>query len=73
MPSQAQIDANRLNSQKSTGPTSPEGKAAASLNALKSGIHARPPVRHPPRKLNHIPHQLASFRHPRPHPPNSRR
>jgi len=40
MSSQAQINANRLNSQKSTGPTSPEGKAACSLNALKSGIHA---------------------------------
>jgi hypothetical protein len=40
MTSQAQIDANRLNSQESTGPTSPEGKAASSLNALKSGIHA---------------------------------
>src|SRR5471032_932067 len=40
MASQAQIAANRLNSQKSTGPTSPEGKAASSLNALKSGIHA---------------------------------
>ncbi|HXB66914.1 MAG TPA: hypothetical protein VNY05_01620 [Candidatus Acidoferrales bacterium] len=40
MSSQSQIDANRLNSQKSTGPTSPEGKAASSLNALKSGIHA---------------------------------
>src|SRR5450755_1698093 len=40
MSSQAQIDANRLNSKKSTGPTSPEGKAASSLNALKSGIDA---------------------------------
>jgi hypothetical protein len=40
MPTQAQIDANRLNAQKSTGPTSPEGKAASSLNALKSGIDA---------------------------------
>ena len=40
MSSQAQIDANRLNSQKSTGPTSPEGKAVSSLNALKSGIDA---------------------------------
>ena len=40
MTSQAQINANRLNSQKSTGPASPEGKAASSLNALKSGIHA---------------------------------
>src|ERR1700726_2133338 len=41
MPTQAQLNANRLNAQKSTGPTSPEGKAASSLNALKSGIHAR--------------------------------
>jgi hypothetical protein len=40
MSSQAQLDANRLNSQKSTGPTSPEGKAVSSLNALKSGIDA---------------------------------
>jgi hypothetical protein len=41
MASQAQINANRLNSQKSTGPITPEGKAATSLNALKTGIHAR--------------------------------
>ena len=41
MSSQAQIDANRINSQKSTGPTSPAGKAVSSLNALKSGIDAQ--------------------------------
>ncbi len=40
MSTPAQIEANRRNSQKSTGPTSPEGKAASSLNALKTGIHA---------------------------------
>jgi hypothetical protein len=40
MPTEAQINANRLNAQKSTGPTTPEGKAASSLNALKSGIDA---------------------------------
>ena len=40
MPTEAQITANRLNAQKSTGPKSPEGKAASSLNALKSGIDA---------------------------------
>jgi len=40
MPTQAQINANRLNAQKSTGPITPEGKAASSLNALKSGIDA---------------------------------
>jgi len=36
-----QIEANRRNSQKSTGPTSVTGKAASSMNALKSGIHAK--------------------------------
>src|SRR5271169_977087 len=36
-----QIDANRLNAQKSTGPRSVEGKAASSMNALKSGIDAQ--------------------------------
>src|SRR5260370_36592795 len=40
MPTQAQLNANRLNAQKSTGPKSPEGKAISSLNALKSGIDA---------------------------------
>jgi hypothetical protein len=40
MPTEAQINANRLNAQKSTGPKSREGKAASSLNALKSGIDA---------------------------------
>src|SRR5713226_4132119 len=40
MPTEAQINANRLNAQKSTGPMSPEGKARSSLNALKSGIDA---------------------------------
>jgi hypothetical protein len=40
MSSQAQIDANRRNAKKSTGPVSAEGKAACSRNALKSGIYA---------------------------------
>jgi fructose-1,6-bisphosphatase class II len=35
-----QIEANRRNAQKSTGPTTAEGKAISSLNALKSGIDA---------------------------------
>src|ERR1035438_10109586 len=35
-----QIAANRQNAQKSTGPRTPEGKAASSQNAFKSGLHA---------------------------------
>jgi hypothetical protein len=35
-----QIEANRRNSQKSTGPTSDHGKEAVRFNALKSGIDA---------------------------------
>ena len=40
MASPAQIDANRLNSQKSTGPKTDEGKAASSASALKHGLTA---------------------------------
>jgi hypothetical protein len=36
-----QIEANRLNAQKSTGPRSATGKATSSINALKSGIDAK--------------------------------
>jgi hypothetical protein len=35
-----QIESNRRNAAKSTGPRSVEGKAASRLNALKTGIHA---------------------------------
>ena len=41
MSSLRQIEANRLNSRNSTGPRSAEGKAASSMNALKSGIDAQ--------------------------------
>lgn len=41
MASQAQIDANRRNSQKSTGPRFLAGKAVSRFNALKSGINAK--------------------------------
>src|SRR5436305_2360419 len=40
MSSQRQIEANRLNAKKSTGPTTPEGRAAVSLNSLKYGLYA---------------------------------
>src|SRR6266545_2902246 len=39
MSSQRQIDANRPNAQKSTGPSPPEGRAV-SLNSLKYGLYA---------------------------------
>ena len=41
MPTQAQIHANRQNAQKSTGPRTQEGKAAASQNSVKHGLLAR--------------------------------
>src|SRR5690348_17125994 len=39
-----QIEANRRNALKSTGPASPEGKAASRFNALKTGIHVQAQV-----------------------------
>ena len=41
MSSLRQIEANRLNALKSTGPTSAAGKAASSMNAFKTGLHAK--------------------------------
>lgn len=38
MPTQAQIDANRRNAQKSTGPRTAAGKAVVSRNAVKHGL-----------------------------------
>jgi hypothetical protein len=46
MASVAQIQANRSNAQKSTGPRTAEGKAAASQNALKHGLLAEQVVIH---------------------------
>ena len=44
MPSQARIDANRKNAQKSTGPRTHEGKSKVRCNALKDGATARSPI-----------------------------
>jgi hypothetical protein len=44
MASLAQILANRRNAEKSTGPQTPEGKAASSQNAVKHGLLARQDV-----------------------------
>jgi hypothetical protein len=39
-----QIEANRRNAQRSTGPRTEEGKAASRMNALKNGLYANSPV-----------------------------
>ena len=44
MTSQAQVNANRRNSQKSTGPRTQEGKRAVSQNAVTHGLFAREAV-----------------------------
>jgi hypothetical protein len=44
MPSQKQIDANRRNAQKSTGPVTEVGKAVAKYNALRHGMTAESAV-----------------------------
>src|SRR3954463_8590658 len=41
MSSRAQIEANRENAKKSTGPKTPEGRAAVRLNGLKHGLSAQ--------------------------------
>ena len=41
MVSQIQLEANRRNAQLSTGPITPEGKAAVRLNSLRHGLRAR--------------------------------
>jgi hypothetical protein len=41
MSTATQIEANRLNAQASTGPTSAEGKAKSSLNALSHGFYSK--------------------------------
>ena len=38
--SEKQIAANRRNAKKSIGPNTPEGKAVASHNAIKHGLHS---------------------------------
>lgn len=44
MATEAQIQANRLNAQKSTGPRTAEGKAVVAQNAIRHGLWARQAV-----------------------------
>src|SRR5882724_1630583 len=44
MPTQAQLNANRLKAEKSTGPTAPAGKATSSLPARDTGSRTAIPV-----------------------------
>jgi len=44
MATQKQIEANRLNARKSTGPRTTAGKSVSRMNALKTGIDANSQV-----------------------------
>ena len=44
MATQAQIEANRLNAQRSTGPRTPDGKAAIRQNAFRHGFTSSIPL-----------------------------
>jgi hypothetical protein len=41
MATKKQIEANRRNAQKATGPRTPEGKAICCMNGLRNGLHSR--------------------------------
>jgi hypothetical protein len=57
MSTETQINANRLNSQKSTGPRTPDGKAKVSQNAVTHGLTALRPI-----LTNEDPDEYALFR-----------
>jgi hypothetical protein len=60
MPTDSQILANRENAQKSTGPTSPEGKQKVSHNAFQHGLNATTEVlfsHNPPLALDYNNHR----------------
>ena len=67
-----QIEANRRNAQKSTGPASVTGKAASSMNALKTGIHAKSLIL-PSEKLADLEELIEEYyRHHQPASPEAR-
>ncbi len=67
-----QIEANRRNAQKSTGPASVTGKAVSSMNALKTGIHAKSLIL-PTEKLADLEELIEEYyRHHQPASPEAR-
>lgn len=61
MATQSQIEANRRNARRSTGPRSTEGKARSSQNALKHGIRSRAIISSQIELLGEDPEEFASL------------
>src|ERR1017187_3581798 len=67
-----QIEANRRNARKSPGPASVTGKAVSSMNALKTGIHAKSLIL-PTEKLADLEELIEEYcRHHQPVSPEAR-
>src|ERR1019366_2525361 len=67
-----QIEANRRNAQKSTGPASVTGKAVSSMNAIRTGIHAKSLIL-PTEKLADLEELIEEYyRHHQPASPEAR-
>jgi len=62
MASQKQIAANRRNARRSTGPKTPEGKAAASRNAVKHGLSSSRTIVLPGENRQEFEEHLDAFR-----------
>jgi len=72
MPTRKQIEANRRNAQKSTGPVTAEGKAACAMNAFKTGLYAES-LLIPGEKLEDLQQLIADYyREHRPTTPDQR-
>ena len=61
MASQQQIDANRRNARRSTGPKTPEGKAIVSRNAIRHGLTSTRAIALPEENLEEFNDLLESF------------
>ena len=57
----AQINANQLNAQQSTGPRTPEGKSATSKNSTKHGLSASYPVIRTPEEQTQFDEMSVAF------------